>query len=146
MTGIEEALRYHIVNATAVAFDVGDRCYPNEAPQKAKMPYVVYQRIDTVRERHLRGSSGLAHPRFQLDIYSRNYDEARRIANNLRLTLDARRSFDMGPSGQTVNIRSIELVDEAHDALPPADGTEKGIRHVRMDFIIWHVESVPVHQ
>lgn len=143
---IEDALAYHVANDATLTPSLGNRFYPNQAPQKAQMPYGIYQRIDTIRESHLRGYTGLAHPRFQIDWYGRDYDQLRTIADLARLTLQARRNFDMGPSGQTVNVRNIDFVDESHDALPPVDGTEKGIRHIRQDIIVWHTESVPAYQ
>lgn len=145
---IEEAIRQHLIADTTLAGYVGAKVYPVEAPEPpdALFPYIIFSRIDTPRERHLRGECGLARPRFQFDIYSRNYDEVRNIATTLRLTLDSRRNFDMGASGATINVRSIEMQDEAHDSLPPTDGTAKGIRHIRQDYTIWHVESVPAYQ
>lgn len=143
---IEEALRYHVINDAAVSEDIGEDFYFVEAPEGTAYPYIVAHRIDTPRDRHLRGVSGLARPRFQLNIFSRNYDEARTIAANLRLTLDARRQFAMGADGSTVDVRSIALDDEEHTTLPPIDGSGKGVRQIRQDYLIWHTESVPAYQ
>lgn len=121
---IEEQLNYYLAGNTSIAALVADRIYPLVAPQEAALPYLVYQRISTVRERSHSGPSGLAHPRFQITAAAEEYSTLRDLANAVRGALDG------SALAQAVFVdNEWDGWDEAADAFVS-----------RIDVIIWHEE------
>lgn len=85
---ITEGLRSHLLGDPAIAALVVARIYPLRVPQKVTMPAIVLTLISDQREPHLRGISGLARPRYQLDCWAQTYDGATALGALCRQRLD----------------------------------------------------------
>ena len=126
---IEKAIRSILVNNSTVKA-ITTRCYPGKIPQDPTYPLIVYYKVTGMRDHHLQGPSGLAHPRFQVEAWATTYDAAKTLANAIRTALD-------GYSGTvgTVDIRSI-LIESERDVYEDAVSCHRVI----MDFYVWHSE------
>lgn len=90
----------------------GRPVYPVFAPEYENLPFVIYQRTGTSRERPMQQPGLGPIGTFQVTVYSTTYSEAREISDSIRKTLD---DFT-GPYGQpddNVNVFYAHLVDEA---------------------------------
>jgi hypothetical protein len=81
---VEETL----ANCLAAALP-GVKVRPEVADPSDPPPYVVYTQYFGTRVQHLRGDSGLANPRFQVDVYALTKAEAVQIKNRARAAIDA---------------------------------------------------------
>jgi len=126
---IESAIRYILVNDNAVKA-ITTRCYPVMLPQNPVYPLILYTKISGMRDHHLNGSSGKAHPRFQIDAWGETYAQAKSLAGAIRDALDSYEG-----TVDTTKIGSCLLISEI-------DTYESEIKIFRtiMDFIIWHDE------
>jgi len=127
---IEENLYSYLTNDAAIAALVGTRVYPLTAEQGASLPLLVYQRVSTPREVSQSGSSGLAHPRFQISCLAASYGDAVALANAVVAALN-------GYKG-TFGAGSIQasFVDTELDVY---DFDTNRYRRI-VDVIIWHAE------
>lgn len=95
---------------------------------------MTYFKVSGARIHSLSGPSGLAHPRFQFDIYSDGadgYKKCKDVAKQLRKALDGFRGVVDG-----INIQSCLLVNEED----PYE-EEPELYRVSMDFMIMHIED-----
>ena len=146
------ALRHHLLSIPGVQQIVVERVYFQNAPPlvpgnvqqtNTQIPYVVFYRIGTPRDRHLRGATGLTSPRWQFTLYGFDATVLETLATAIRLGLDTKRNYDMGPVGSQVNVRSAILEDERDGYEAPVHGEQTGLYRKDLDFIIWHTETVP---
>jgi hypothetical protein len=63
-------------------------CYALLAPESARSPFIVYQRISGAKWRDINGPSGMAQTFFQIDIYSNDYAESLSLNTQVRKILD----------------------------------------------------------
>lgn len=75
-------------NDGTVAGLVSTRIYPDIAPQRATLPYVVYTEISTAPTDDKDGSSVLDTIQVQVDMYDDNYDDVETLAAAIRAALD----------------------------------------------------------
>ena len=126
---IEKAIRAILVaNSTVKA--ITTRCYPAKIPQDPTYPLILFSKVTGMRDHHLQGPSGLAHPRFQVEAWATTYDAAKTLANAIREALDGYK----GTVG-TVVIGSI-LIESERDFYEDA----VSFHRVIMDWFIWHRE------
>ena len=126
---IEKAIRSILVNDSTVKA-ITTRCYPGKIPQNPEYPLIVYHKVTGMRDHHLQGPSGLAHPRFQVEAWATTYDAAKALANAIRGALDGYK----GTVG-AVAIGSI-LIESERDVYEEAVSCHRVI----MDFFVWHSE------
>ena len=126
---IESAIRYILVNDDTVK-DITTRCYPVTIPQSPTYPLILYTKITGMRDHHLRGPSGHAHPRFQIEAWAKTYTEAKTLADAIREALD-------GYSGTAVGtkIGSCLIESERDDYQNEID-----VHRVIQDYFTWHEE------
>ncbi len=141
---VEAALYAELTGNAGVAALVADRVYPDVAPSSADLPRLTYQRISTGRHPHLAGASGLVSPRFQVICWASSRASAGVVADAVREALDGF-SGTLGSGGNTVNARGVFLDGQGADYAPPTEGGEIGVYSERLEFIIWHRETVPAH-
>jgi hypothetical protein len=123
----EEALVARLQASPGVTALVGSRIYPMQTPQLAVMPSITYQRISTVRIQGLRGSTGLADPRIQVDCWADTYPSAKAVATEVRKSLDGWDDGDV--SGLILGELDLLVTD--------------GRRHrVSQDYSVWVNEEV----
>jgi hypothetical protein len=145
---IDAAIRHYVLQIDGVEDIIAARMFPEIAPQNLAMgvPYIVYSRISTPRERHLLGGAGLAHPRFQFSLYDSLKSRLLELSELIRNTFDTMRGQYIGPAGSLVWVSDVVLEDERDGYEPPQSAQEVGLYRKDLDFIVWHAETVPVPQ
>ena len=94
-------------------------------PQGTKLPCITFQRIGGRPANTLSGHSGLEEIDLQIDVWARDYDEAKAIAKAVRAA--------MPPSGPRFSAHLIEDQDLYED------GTN--YFRVNMEFKVWFLET-----
>jgi hypothetical protein len=84
----EDTIDARLRATTAVTALVGSRIYPSRLPYVAPMPAITYQLISAVRMQGLRGPTGLADPRVQVNCWADTYTGAKVLAREVRRALD----------------------------------------------------------
>lgn len=130
---IEAALYSRLTGFAGLSALVSTRVYPATAPQDPTFPLIVYNRISGSRFESLAGSSGLARPRFQFDVYATTYSSAKAVAEQIRLALQGFRG--------TVASVDIQAVNYNGDSDNYEEDSELYV--VSLDFEIIHAETKP---
>lgn len=69
--------------------DDGDpKCYVMKAPQNETGPFIIIQRVDSDRFRHINGPSGIAQAFMQVDAYGESYYAVKDLAASIESALD----------------------------------------------------------
>ncbi len=136
-------LYQQLKESAGVSDIVGDRVYPvGEVSETVRPPYVTFQRVSNVHERLLIGrGSGLAHGRWQINAWARSAKESEQLGDAIRKALD-NFSGDVDVGSETIDVRHCFLDNDEHEFEPSFDGTGRGTWSVRLDFIIWHAETI----
>lgn len=69
----------------------GGRVYALRAPQNVTAPFIVFQRVDSVRWRTINSPDGIAQAFIQIDAYAGEYYEAKALAAEVETLLDGYR-------------------------------------------------------
>lgn len=104
---------------------VGSKVFALVIPQGTKLPCITFQRIGGMPANTLSGHSGLEEIDLQIDVWARDYDEAKAIAKAVRAA--------MSPSGPQFCAHLIEDQDLYED------GTN--YFRVSMEFKVWFLET-----
>ena len=104
---------------------VGSKGFALVIPQGTKLPCITFQRIGGMPANTLSGHSGLEEIDLQIDVWARDYDEAKAIAKAVRSA--------MPPSGPRFSAHLIEDQDLYED------GTN--YFRVNMEFKVWFLET-----
>ena len=104
---------------------VGNKVFALVIPQGTKLPCITFQRIGGMPANTLSGHSGLEEIDLQIDVWARDYDEAKAIAKAVRAA--------MSPSGPQFCAHLIEDQDLYED------GTN--YFRVSMEFKVWFLET-----
>jgi hypothetical protein len=120
--------------AGLIALVPSARMYSGKANQGTAVPFLVVNRATGPREGSLSGPVGLATPRYQIDSYADNYDEAKSIADQVRYALDA---FNAG-SASNETVKFGRVVDES-DTMDNSTGAL--LHRCRVDVVITHREA-----
>ena len=104
---------------------VGNKVFALVIPQGTKLPCITFQRIGGVPANTLSRHSGLEEIDLQIDVWARDYDEAKAIAKAVRSA--------MPPSGPRFSAHLIEDQDLYED------GTN--YFRVNMEFKVWFLET-----
>ena len=104
---------------------VGNKVFALVIPQGTKLPCITFQRIGGMPANTLSGHSGLEEIDLQIDVWARDYDEAKAIAKAVRAA--------MPPSGPRFSANLIEDQDLYED------GTN--YFRVNMEFKVWFLET-----
>ena len=126
---IETAIRYILINDSTVK-DITTRCYPVTIPQSPQYPLILYTKITGMRDHHLQGPSGHAHPRFQVEAWAKTYTEAKTLADAIREALDG---YSGTASSTKIGSCLIESEQDIYES-------EVEAFRVIMDFFVWHEE------
>ena len=126
---IEAAIRSILINDATVK-DITTRCYPVTIPQSPTYPLILYTKITGMRDHHLQGPNGRAHPRMQIESWAKTYTEAKTLADAIREALD-------GYSGtaSSTKIGSCLIESERDDYQNEID-----VHRVIQDYFTWHEE------
>jgi len=126
---IEAAIRSILINDDTVK-DITTRCYPVTIPQSPTYPLILYTKITGTRDHHLQGPSGHAHPRFQIEAWSKTYTEAKTLADAIREALDG---YSGTAAGTKIGSCLIESEQDIYES-------EIEVYRVTSDWFIWHEE------
>jgi hypothetical protein len=108
----------------------GGRRYWVRAPQTAKRPFVVLQRITGLPNYHMQGASGYMASRVQADVYADTYMDTQATARSLISTL----------SGAVSGTIQAIFIDSVRD-LPASDaGDVTQLFRTSIDLIVHHGE------
>jgi hypothetical protein len=100
-------------------------------PQKAARPYLTYYKVSGPRDSTHSGNSKLARSRFQIEVWSECYLQAKRIASELIEDLNGYR----GPMGDVARVAC-----EVDNELDQFD-SETRLHHIVVDVILWNSEE-----
>ncbi|HOX22841.1 MAG TPA: DUF3168 domain-containing protein [Elusimicrobiales bacterium] len=124
-----EQILYDVLRQTAaVAALVGDRIYPVRLPDEVILPAMTYLKASCIRYASHGGPSRLSSARFQLDCYSADYLDAKRLALAAVAALHGKKGG---------NIQAAFNENET-DGFSP----DNGIYRVTADVLIWHREEL----
>lgn len=128
----------------------GVKVYPwAEAPQgTVARPYVLYRQVSGGKIKSLTSpagaarTTGVSHPRFQLDVFGRDYKAVRDAAKAIVTILDG---FSGTMAGRTVQFAGVndegDWVGEDEQDARPLHGTDRPEHRYVIDFTIWFEEG-----
>jgi len=117
---LEEALTLYLLGYPGLAALIDDKLYPDELPQRIKLPAVIYSKISDVKDHTLAGQNRLERPMFQFTAFASTKTAARAIANQLKAALC---DFQGMMSG--LEVQYIKLENEFSSLERTSDGTLK---------------------
>ena len=133
---VDQGFYTYVTAQSAITDLISTRLYPVLLPQNATLPAATYRRVDSPRIHSHDGASGLASPRFQVDIWvdakapDDQYAALLAIGDAFRQTLD-------GYSGLMGTVTTdVQLVDERDMYEPDPHYWRRS-----QDYIIWHDET-----
>jgi len=126
---IEAAIRSILINDATVKA-ITTRCYPVTLPQSPTYPLILYTKITGMRDHHLRGPSGHAHPRLQIESWSKSYSEAKTLAAAIRKALDG---YSGTASSTKIGSCLIESERDIYES-------EIEVYRIVQDYFTWHEE------
>lgn len=88
MTAIVEKAIFELLKDHVPAVSGIKQVFALRAPDNSKGPFIIFQRTDGGRWRHINGPSGMAQVSTQIDVYSPGYYSAKGIAAAVEDTLD----------------------------------------------------------
>ena len=111
----ERHLHLRLITTPRVARLVGFNIYPIAVPKDSEFPFILYRRANITRESQLAGPLYVPLATIQFACWGIEYDQARELADEVRLALD-------GVTGTLANatIQDIRLISEVDDFLDPS--------------------------
>lgn len=129
----EQVIRSALVANAGVSALVSGRVYPVLAPASAALPFVTYRRAGIQRSQTLGGPMGVPRVTVEFSLYGTTYEEARDLADKVRLCLDGYG----GTSNNTV-VRHTSLENESDDFVQLAGGDLPPVYQVTQTYdILW---------
>ncbi len=143
---LEEALEAHLMALPAVVDKAGGRVYSERPPLllalSEQLPCLLtYSQIDGQSDTTMAGPSGLAHGRFQIDVWGLAPADAKKLAAVLcRRPEDGGINGFRGQLGGLVEVQGI-LSEPRRDSSPlPIPGQDNPPRKITTDWLIWYTE------
>ena len=138
MPTIEEAFYAYIRQQEPIVAMIGDRLYPNMAPQSATFPYATYARASVDTHYMNLGPTGTFTTAFLLECWSleKSPKQAKQLATRFRAALD-------GYAGDWdgLEIDGVFLLDEVDKVEYAHDGSDAMIQVVALMFDCWHARD-----
>ena len=119
-TSPEAAISKLLDSATDVIALRSTRMYTGIAPAGATHPFQVYTRVTRIHEHHMKGHSGLAHARVQIDSYSDNKIEVDDLAEKTRVYLEVQ-SGSTTVGSNSITISRIRMEEDDATTEPAGD-------------------------
>jgi hypothetical protein len=132
----EAVLRSALVGSTAVASLVSSRIYPLLAPSSAALPYVTWRRSGISREQTLAAPMGVPRVTVEYSIYGTTYEQAREVADSMRLVLDG-----YGGTVDNTVVRQASLESESDDFVELAGADLPPVYQITQTYDIWWQET-----
>jgi len=135
---VEKAINARLLAVSGVTTLVDTRIYPELAPQKAALPYVVYTRVDSEHLMTKDNAAGLANARIQINSVAATYLKAKQLAEQVRLALQG-----WAGTGNGVTVKVILPGNEFDSPVMAGDATDETRKRVIQDFKVWFAETNP---
>lgn len=132
----EAVLRSALVASTAVTSVIGSRIYPVLAPASAALPFVTWRRSGIERAQTLTGPAGLPRVSVEYSIYGTTYEQARSVADAMRLVLDG-----YGGTADNTTVKQTSLEDESDDFVTLAGADLPPVYQVTQRYDLWWSED-----
>ena len=132
----EAVLRTALVGNAAVASLIGTRIYPVLAPATAALPLVTWRRSGVQREQTLGSPMGLPRVSVEYSIYGTTYEQARQVADAMRVVLDG-----YGGTADNTTVRQTSLEDESDDFVTLAGADLPPVYQVTQRYDCWWSEE-----
>lgn len=132
----EAVLRSALVASTAVTSVIGSRIYPVLAPASAALPFVTWRRSGIERAQTLTGPAGLPRVSVEYSIYGTTYEQARSVADAMRLVLDG-----YGGTADNTTVKQTSLEDESDDFVTLAGADLPPVYQVTQRYDLWWSEE-----
>ena len=132
----EAVLRTALVGNAAVTALVGTRIYPVLAPASALLPYVTWRRSGIEREQTLGSPMGMPRVSVEYSIYGTTYEEARQLADAMRVVLDG-----YGGTSDNTEVKQASLEDESDDFAQLAGADLPPVYQVTQRYDVWWSEG-----
>jgi hypothetical protein len=110
----EKHVFQRLVTAPQVARLIGFQVYAIAVPKTATLPFCIYKRNNITRESHLSGPMFQPIVHLQIASWALRYDDARELADEVRLALDGHTGTLAGTT-----ISDMRLVSETDDFIDP---------------------------
>lgn len=89
MTTLSDQIYTVLTASTLVTSLTTTRIYPVIIPQNATLPHIVYNRVSGDQVNGLAGYLTVEKPKYQIDVYSETYEQARTLAGRVHTVLNA---------------------------------------------------------
>ena len=141
MSLIQPAFYQFLSGITELTTEIGDKIYPaGSVPTGTQLPYLTWSKVDNLHTNNQGGSSGLAEPRIQVDIWGEIEEDAALIFDIVRRNLDGFRGT-MGTGADEAEVKVSFLENDREEYSPPDDATQQGAYRASGDFMVWFVEG-----
>jgi hypothetical protein len=140
LVDIEPVLVAFLLDRDDVTELIGDRLYPQVAPQQDKdtgvgaFPHVTFYRVSTERVQTLEGTASSA-PRVQFDCWSKDYPTAKRVGLAIGAALNA---FKGSEPARAIRVQRTIVEDEQDEYEQPRQGDEAGIHRVSLTVKVYY--------
>ena len=132
----ETVLRTALVGSTAFTSLVSSRIYPVLAPASAAMPFVTWRRSGIDREQTLGAPMGMPRVTVEYSIYGTTYENAREIADAMRVVLDG-----YGGTNGTTTVNQTSLENESDDFVTLAGADLPPVYQITQTYDVWWQET-----
>lgn len=132
----EYVLASAAVRSPALALLIGTRMSPVLAPASATLPFITWRRSGIQREQTLTRPSGLPRVTVEYTIYGMTYEQARDVADSLRLILDG-----YGGSANNTEVKQTSLEDESDDFVTLAGTDLPPVYQITQRYDCWWSEE-----
>ena len=138
---VSRAVRDHLLDNSGVTDIVGDKVRESWSHHD-QLPFVTIDGPHTSPEHHQTAATGWVESRLDIDCWEESRGKAEALSTAVREALYRKAVGTMGD--EDLVVRSAMLVDgpEAMDQ-SPTDGGKTGPFRDRLDFSVWHEQSVP---
>ena len=110
---IEEALKARLAAVSAVTNIVQSRIYPNVKPQDAVIPCISYRLVFPQRYPAMGVDSNVVKARYQFDVWTATYAEAKALAAAIRTALKRyRNTAGTPPIFDVFDLGEVDLFDD----------------------------------
>jgi len=132
----EAVLRTALVGTTAVTSLVSTRIYPVLAPASASLPFVTWRRSGISREQTLSGPMGVPRVSVEFAIYGSTYEQARDVADAMRLVLDG-----YGGTSNNTEVKQASLEQESDDFVTLTGADLPPVYQITQSYDVWWQET-----
>lgn len=135
MTAAGNAIK-HLLSIDAIVQEhVGDKVYPDEAPQSATLPFVIYGEQSSETIKSLDNLTGTNATNYEINVIAGTREETRTIANAIFSRLSEYSGTIAG-----VTVQWVTIGDQYEDTvtLEMDDGTSRYARRKVIPCLVWH--------